>query len=82
MISLYNSFEKGHKTTGKQKATQLEKDGIALLQQIAADMNAAKDCLDEVAFGEAIEGLMPDELDMALEMTEPETQSYYREITK
>lgn len=81
-ISLYNSFEKGMKTRGKQVVSQLQKDGYDLLQQIAADMNGAKDSCDEVAFDEATEGLQEDELNLVLEMTEPETQSFYREISK
>ena len=82
MISLYNSFDKGKKTSGKQKASQLEKIGLSLFQQAVAEMNAAKDCNDDVAFHEAIDGLTQEEIEYALDMAEPETSSFYREITK
>ena len=65
-IALHNSFEKGQKSSNKEKARQLEKEGYEIFSDYKQKLVDAAESNDETAVQELLNELEQDELDFLM----------------
>lgn len=75
-IALYNSFEKGEKVKGKEKAAALEKEGISQLNDIKDTLKQAVEGDDEGSVSEVLGELDAEEHAFVMKHVPPQVREY------
>lgn len=75
-IALYNSFEKGEKVKGKEKAGALEKEGISQFNDIKDTLKQAAEGDDEGAVSEVLGELDAEEHAFVMKHVPPQVREY------